>query len=87
MAIPITIFNAMTSVSGGFKQLADTQQARITQVEATNTRLEKLVAELHQQLSDAQVEINRLRDLIESLRAVKAINDAAMLRSLGGEGG
>ena len=71
--------NALTSVSGGYKLLSDSQQSRITQ-------LDKLVTELQNQLIAAQTEISRLRDLIESMRTVKSINDATTLRSLSADG-
>ena len=51
--------NALTYVSGGYKSLSDSQQSRITQ-------LEKMATEL-------QNENNRLRDLIETMRAAKTI--------------
>ena len=67
--------NALTSVSGAYKLLSDSQQSGITQ-------RDKLVGELQTQLKDAYTEISRLRDLIESMRAVKSINDANTIRSL-----
>ena len=72
--------NAFSAVSGGYKYLSDSQQARITQQD-------KLITELEAQLNAAQIEIIRLRDVMESLRAVKSINDAATLRALSGDGG
>ena len=71
--------NALSSVSGGYKFLSDSQQSRITQQD-------KLVTELESQLESAHIEISRLRDLIESMRAVKSINDATTLRSLSADG-
>ena len=71
--------NALSSVSGGYKFLSDSQQSRITQQD-------KLVNELETQLEASHTEISRLRDLIESMRAVKSINDATTLRSLSADG-
>ena len=70
--------NALSSVSGAYKLLSDSQQSGITQ-------RDKLVGELQAQLIVAQAENNRLRDIIESNR--KSINDAITLRSLGTDGG
>ena len=73
--------NALTSVSGGYKYLSDSQQSRITQQD-------KMVAELESQLNARDAEIIRLRDLIENMRSVKATADAGALRSLANsEGG
>ena len=73
--------NALTSVSGGYKSLSDSQQSRIV-------HLDKLVTELHTQLTVAQTEIERLRELIGNIRFAKASTDAAQLRALtNSEGG
>ena len=73
--------NALISVSGGYKSLSDSQQARIVQQD-------KFIAELQSQLIAAQTEIERLRELIGNMRCAKASTDAATLRTLANsEGG